>query len=82
MATESISETTHEVNGNQVARFSREDVDEIVVAQSTIFLLAGFDTTATTLTTACYLLAKNPQVQERLYDEIMSRVEQHVCSFA
>ena len=82
MATESISETTYEVNGNEVNRFSREDVDEIVVAQSTIFLLAGFDTTATTLTNACYLLAKNPEVQERLYEGIMSKVEQHVGSFA
>ena len=69
-------------DGGQVPRFTRQEVDEIVVAQSTIFLLAGFDTTATTLTNACYLLAKNPQVQERLYDEIMSRVEQHVGSFA
>ena len=69
-------------DGGQVPRFTRQEVDEIVVAQSTIFLLAGFDTTATTLTNASYLLAKNPQVQERLYDEIMSRVEQHVGSFA
>ena len=69
-------------DGGQVPRFTRQEVDEIVIAQSTIFLLAGFDTTATTLTNASYLLAKNPQVQERLYDEIMSRVEQHVGSFA
>ena len=69
-------------DGGQVPRFTRQEVDEIVVAQSTIFLLAGFDTTATTLTNACYLLAKNPEVQERLYEGIMSKVEQHVGSFA
>nr|QST15043.1 CYP360A3 protein [Diaphanosoma celebensis] len=76
VAAESISEIVREVNGNQV-QFTREEVDEIVIAQSSIFLLAGFDTTATTLTNACYLLAKNPHVQERLHEEIMSKVEQY-----
>nr|QST15041.1 CYP360A1 protein [Diaphanosoma celebensis] len=76
VATEALSDTTREVNGNQV-QFTREEIDEIVIGQSTIFLLAGFDTTATTLTNACYLLAKNPHVQERLHEEIMSKVEQY-----
>nr|QST15042.1 CYP360A2 protein [Diaphanosoma celebensis] len=81
VATEAISELTKDVGGNQVPTWTREEVDEIVIAQATLFLLAGFDSTAMTLSTACYLLAKNPQVQEKLYEEIMSKLEHYgqVC---
>ena len=37
--------------------------DDIIVAQSAIFFLAGQETTANTLSTTCYNLAKNPDVQ-------------------
>lgn len=41
--------------------------------QSLLFLLAGFDTTATTLTNSAFLLARNPDVQDRLFKEIMEK---------
>ena len=41
------------------------------LTQSTLFLIAGYDTTATTLTNSCFLLARNPEVQEKLYNEIV-----------
>lgn len=41
-------------------------------------MLAGFDTTATTLTNTCFQLAKNPDVQEALYESIVAKMENYV----
>jgi cytochrome P450 len=40
------------------------------MAQCIIFLLAGFDTTANTLSFTCWYLAWHPNVQEELQREI------------
>ncbi|GIY71242.1 hypothetical protein CDAR_110211 [Caerostris darwini] len=44
--------------------------DEEIVANAYAFLLAGYETTATALAFTFYLLIMNPDVQERLYQEI------------
>ena len=44
--------------------------DEIV-AQGLLFFLAGFETTANTLALLGYNLARHPECQEKLYQEIM-----------
>jgi len=49
--------------------------DDEIIAQSWLFLIAGFETTATTLGYISYLLALNPSAQEKLYDEVMSAVD-------
>lgn len=41
-------------------------------------MLAGFDTTATTLTSTCFELARNPDIQDKLYDSIITKLEDHV----
>lgn len=52
--------------------------NDLFIFQLVLFLLAGFDTTATTLTNIVFLLALNPEVQSRLYDEIAKKMEFYV----
>jgi cytochrome P450 len=49
--------------------------DSTIVAQSILFLLAGFDTTATTLSFVAALLARNPACQRALRDELRDKVK-------
>ena len=44
--------------------------NEDIQAQSLVFLLAGYETSSTTLAFACYHLALDTHVQEKLRDEI------------
>ena len=37
-----------------------------------LFMLAGYETTSTTLSYCTYVLAKHPEEQQKLYDEISS----------
>ncbi len=41
-------------------------------------MLAGFDTTAATLTNTCFQLARNPDIQEKLYESIVAKMEDYV----
>nr|CAH0100172.1 unnamed protein product [Daphnia galeata] len=81
MADEAISEFTKEIDGKTVPMWPREEIDEILMGQSTFFMLAGFDTTATTLTNTCFQLARNPDIQEKLYESIVAQMEDYdeVC---
>jgi cytochrome P450 len=36
------------------------------------FMIAGYETTSTTLTYCTYILAKHPDEQQKLFDEIAS----------
>lgn len=44
--------------------------DDEIVSQSFIFLLAGYETTSSALSFTSYLLALNPDIQQRLINEI------------
>ncbi|XP_045609181.1 cytochrome P450 9e2 [Procambarus clarkii] len=51
--------------------------ERTIVAQSVMFLIAGYDTTASTLAFSSYLLAKNPTHQQRLRQEVEDMVKEH-----
>ena len=46
-----------------------------IQAQGFIFFIAGYDTTASTLSYCLYELALNRNIQERLYEEIVSNLD-------
>lgn len=46
-----------------------------IIAQSVLFFLVGYDTTATTISVCSYLLALNPDKQEKLHEEIVNMLE-------
>jgi len=48
-----------------------------ITGQSIVFLLAGFETTSNTLASLTYHLAKNPEVQETLIEEVDDVLEAH-----
>ena len=55
--------------------------DDEIVANAWVFLLGGFETTANCLTYCCYLLAKHPHIQQRLYNEIVDHLQVYIHSF-
>ena len=74
---------SHEVHANEHAddqfetdsamdhKSTKKDVDEeVVTATAMIMLIAGYDTTATTMSYLCYELALNQEIQAKLIAEV------------
>lgn len=59
--------------------FAALSMDELV-AQCIVFFLAGYETTASTLSFVTYSLALNPDVQERLIQEIDDALKENNVS--
>ncbi|XP_064122320.1 cytochrome P450 6k1-like [Macrobrachium nipponense] len=48
--------------------------DATIISQSILFIVVGYDTTATTIAIASYLSSKNPEAQQRLRQELQEIV--------
>ncbi|KAL9703497.1 hypothetical protein quinque_007015 [Culex quinquefasciatus] len=70
--------TVEESNVGKVTH-SRVWTDNELVSQCFLFFLAGFDTVSTALTFLSYELLVNPDIQQRLYEEILSVEETLNC---
>lgn len=51
---------------------------EEIISNAILFFVAGYDTTATTLQFFLYNMAKNPEIQEKLFEEINDVMGQKV----
>ncbi|XP_064117815.1 cytochrome P450 3A19-like isoform X2 [Macrobrachium nipponense] len=65
-------------NGSVSAAKEDKMTEDDLVQNATLFLLAGYETTSVMLSFTCYLLAKNQDVQQRLYKEIQQRLQSEV----
>jgi cytochrome P450 len=70
-------ELKKEVALNPHTEFHQGLNDDIITAQGIIFFVAGFETTANTMSTLCYSLAKWPEVQDRVYKEVNDVMDRH-----
>lgn len=51
--------------------------DKLMTANAFVFLLAGYDTTATTISFLLYELAANPDIQDAVYAEIQENIKKY-----
>ena len=66
---EEINETKQEQEEEKY-KWTMEELQEVLVSNSLLMFLAGFDTVSTAAGVSLYFLAKHPDYQERLYQEV------------
>jgi len=57
--------------------WTQDEVKEVLVANSLLMFLAGFDTVSSTASVMLHFLAKNQHVQEKLYQEISNAIQEY-----
>jgi cytochrome P450 family 6 len=50
---------------------------DVIAAQAFVFFIAGFETSSTAMMFCLYQLARNPDIQERVQNEIDTVLERH-----
>jgi len=72
-----LSDVTLEANGNKTKRWTGEALREMICAQGLEFMIDGYAGTSLSLSYVAYRLAVHPDIQERLYNEIMDKLDTH-----
>jgi cytochrome P450 family 3 subfamily A len=67
---EQINQQTEKPQGQQWGTLSKTLNDREIVGQALIFMLAGYETTSVLMSFFFYVMATEPMVQEKVYDEI------------
>ena len=70
-----IDAESHHIGGNEQFNYNKQLsgktlTDDEVIAQAFVFFIAGYETTAATLSYISYELALNQDIQNKLYEEI------------
>ncbi|XP_014271425.1 probable cytochrome P450 6a13 [Halyomorpha halys] len=60
-------------NGKDEIKFD----EELMTANAFVFFLAGYDTTATTISFMLFELAQNSEIQEQVYNEIQEKIKKY-----
>ena len=71
-----IDEELNVAKPKKVSAIPKEKIEVVLIAQLILLFFAGMDTSASILAVVIYCLAKNPEVQEKLFDEINDALAQ------
>ena len=74
---EKNTKSSGESISSQQKQKEEEEVETVLIANSLLMFLAGFDTVSTTSSIMLYYMAKYPECQDKLYEEICKAVEEN-----
>ena len=80
---ENISKSSEDDNETQrwkeeeKYKWTMEELQEVLVSNSLLMFLAGFDTVSSAASICLFFMAKHPDYQERLYQEVSKAIEEN-----